>query len=215
MILSRLGRNQPNKLLLPFISYSSPTSSLLLRRAAVAPLRPPGRFFSPTSSSASDTEELTDDNYQSARSGGDRDSSSRSDKNNNRIIDTLKDEVYTIAIIGRPNVGKSTLFNRLMGQQLALVDRTPGLTRDRREGVTDLFDIPIRFVDTAGFEGTKWLDDRHLAKRSLNRDMIQDMLRQTRNALIYADLALFLLDTRAGITYNDVALYKWLTHAIE
>lgn len=97
---------------------------------------------------------------------------------------------------------------------MALVDRTPGLTRDRREGVTDLFGIPVRFVDTAGFEGTKWLDEKHLAKRSLNREMIQDMLRQTRNALIYADLALFMLDSRAGITYNDVALYNWLTHAI-
>lgn len=69
-------------------------------------------------------------------------------------LDTLKDEIYTIAIIGRPNVGKSTLFNRLMGEKLALVDKTPGLTRDRREGVTQLFNIPIRLVDTAGFEGT-------------------------------------------------------------
>ena len=102
-----------------------------------------------------------------------------------------------------------------MGQQLALVDRTPGLTRDRREGITELLGLPIRFVDTAGFEGTKWLDEKHLLTRSLNREMIQDMLRQTRNALIYADLALFLLDTRAGITYNDVALYKWLTQALD
>lgn len=94
-----------------------------------------------------------------------------------KIVETLKDETYTIAIIGRPNVGKSTLFNRLIGEQLALVDRTPGLTRDRREGITDLMGIPVRFVDTAGFEGTKWLDDKHLMKRSLNREMIQDMLR--------------------------------------
>ena len=65
-------------------------------------------------------------------------------------------------------------------------------------------------MDTAGFEGTKFLDERHLATRSLNKELIQDMLRQTRNALIYSDLALFLLDARSGITYNDVALYKWL-----
>ena len=101
----------------------------------------------------------------------------RSSSGGPKVVDTLKDEIYTIAIIGRPNVGKSTLFNRLMGQQMALVDRTPGLTRDRREGVTDLFGIPIRFVDTAGFEGTRWLDDKHLMKRSLNKEMVQDMLR--------------------------------------
>ena len=124
-------------------------------------------------------------------------------------MDTLKDEIYTIAIVGRPNVGKSTLFNRLMGKRLALVDRTPGLTRDRREGITHLFNIPIRIVDTAGYEGTT--KDETLLGRNLNRQMVDDMLQQTRNALIYADLALFLLDTRDGITYNDVMLYKWLT----
>jgi small GTP-binding protein len=92
-------------------------------------------------------------------------------------IKTLKDEVYTIAIIGRPNVGKSTLFNRLMGQRLALTDRTPGLTRDRREGITHMFnDIPIRLVDTAGFEGTKGFDDKDLSRRSLNKNMVYDML---------------------------------------
>jgi len=85
-------------------------------------------------------------------------------------VDTLKDEVYTISIIGRPNVGKSTLFNKLMGKQLALVDKTPGLTRDRREGIfRDVFDIPIRIVDTAGFEGTRDLDEKKLSRRNLNK----------------------------------------------
>ena len=64
-----------------------------------------------------------------------------------------------------------------MGQQLALVDKTPGLTRDRREGITQLFGIPIRLVDTAGFEGTQELDEESLQERSLNKAMIQDMLR--------------------------------------
>ena len=129
-------------------------------------------------------------------------------------VETLKDEVYTISIIGRPNVGKSTLFNKLMGQKMALVDKTPGLTRDRREGIIlgdGIFDIPIRLVDTAGFEGTRDLDDKKLSRRNLNKLLIEDMLRQTRNALIYSDLALFVLDSREGITYNDVALYNWLT----
>ena len=92
-------------------------------------------------------------------------------------VDTFKDKIYTVAIIGRPNVGKSTLFNRLMGQKLALVDKTPGLTRDRKEGITELFGIPIRFVDTAGFEGTEQLNERLLEKRSLNQEMVNDMLR--------------------------------------
>ena len=78
--------------------------------------------------------------------------------------------------------------------------------------IAQLFDIPIRIVDTAGFEETVGQDDKLLKKRSLNKNMLQDMLKQTRNALIYSDLALFLLDSREGITYNDVALYKWLTY---
>jgi GTP-binding protein len=128
------------------------------------------------------------------------------------LIGSRKDEIFTVSIIGRPNVGKSSLFNRLMGKKLAMVDRTPGLTRDRREGVTTLFEIPVRFVDTAGFESSAKLDDDDLKGRSLNRTMLQDMMQQTRNALIYSDLALFVLDTREGITFNDVALYKWLKY---
>jgi GTP-binding protein len=84
-------------------------------------------------------------------------------------VDSLKDEVFTISILGRPNVGKSTLFNKLMGKQLALVDNTPGLTRDRREGIfNNVFNIPIRIVDTAGFEGSKDQDEIKLNRRNLN-----------------------------------------------
>ena len=67
-------------------------------------------------------------------------------------------------------------------------------------------------MDTAGFEPTEAQDPDDLKSRSLNKQLLEDMLRQTRNALIYSDLALFLLDGREGITYNDVALYKWLTY---
>jgi len=94
---------------------------------------------------------------------------------NQSVVNTLKDETYTISIIGRPNVGKSTLFNRLCGERLALVDKTPGLTRDRREGVTHLFNnVPVRLVDTAGYEGTT--SEETLERRQLNKQMVNDML---------------------------------------
>ena len=60
--------------------------------------------------------------------------------------------MFTIAIIGRPNVGKSTLFNRLVGKKLALVDDRPGVTRDRREGEARLGDLAFKIIDTAGLE---------------------------------------------------------------
>jgi predicted GTPase len=66
-------------------------------------------------------------------------------------------------------------------------------------------------VDTAGFEGTRDFDEKSLSARKLNKAMVQDMLKQTRNALIYSDLALFMMDSRQGIDHSDVALYKWLT----
>lgn len=67
-------------------------------------------------------------------------------------VKTLKDDIFTISFIGRPNVGKSSLLNRLGGGKFAVTDSMPGLTRDRKEIVTEMLGLPIRFVDTAGYE---------------------------------------------------------------
>ncbi|MEA2886486.1 MAG: GTPase [Bradyrhizobium sp.] len=98
---------------------------------------------------------------------------------------------FTIAIIGRPNVGKSTLFNRLVGQKLALVDNEPGVTRDRREGQARLGDLEFTIIDTAG------LDEG--AKGSLTARMQE----QTEAAIGLADALMFVIDARAGLTPND------------
>ncbi len=95
-----------------------------------------------------------------------------------------------IAITGRPNVGKSTLFNRLAGRKLALVHDRPGVTRDRREGFGRFGDLDLRLVDTAGLE---------MAKSGLEADMRA----QTLYAVGAADICLFLVDARAGITPLD------------
>ncbi|MGD0643008.1 MAG: ribosome biogenesis GTPase Der [Roseiarcus sp.] len=96
-----------------------------------------------------------------------------------------------VAIIGRPNVGKSTLFNRLVGRKLALVDDQPGVTRDRREGEAQLGDLSFTIVDTAGLEQG---DGVSLAGR---------MRAQTEAALADCDAVLFLIDARAGVTGAD------------
>ncbi|MBO0346157.1 ribosome biogenesis GTPase Der [Roseibium limicola] len=96
-----------------------------------------------------------------------------------------------VAIIGRPNVGKSTLFNRLVGKRLALVDDTPGVTRDRRPGEARLGDLKFTIVDTAGLEDA---DDASLEGR---------MRRQTEEAIAEADVVLFVIDARAGVTPLD------------
>ncbi len=98
---------------------------------------------------------------------------------------------FTIAIIGRPNVGKSTLFNRLVGQKLALVDDQPGVTRDRREGEARLGDLSFSIIDTAG------LDEG--ARGSLTARMQA----QTETAIAAADALMFVIDARAGLTPND------------
>src|SRR5690349_24089664 len=104
----------------------------------------------------------------------------------------------TVAIIGRPNVGKSTLFNRLVGKKLALVGDRPGVTRDRREGEASLLGIEFRVIDTAGYEDE---DPETLPGR---------MRAQTTAAVQAADVALFLIDARAGVTPLDEEIGRWL-----
>jgi GTP-binding protein len=98
---------------------------------------------------------------------------------------------FTLAIIGRPNVGKSTLFNRLVGKKLALVDDRPGVTRDRREGAARLADLRFTIIDTAGLEegAAATLEGR--------------MRAQTEAAIDAADAILFMIDARIGVTPDD------------
>ena len=100
---------------------------------------------------------------------------------------------FTLAIVGRPNVGKSTLFNRLVGRRLALVDDRPGVTRDRREGEARLGDLDFTVIDTAGLE--------EAAPDSLSGRMWA----QTETAIAQADAILFMIDAREGATAVDRA----------
>ncbi|PSL21679.1 ribosome biogenesis GTPase Der [Shimia abyssi] len=99
---------------------------------------------------------------------------------------------FTLAIVGRPNVGKSTLFNRLVGKKLALVDDQPGVTRDLREGEARLADLKFTVIDTAGLEDAT---DDSLEGR---------MRRLTERAVGMADICLFMIDARAGVTPVDM-----------
>lgn len=98
---------------------------------------------------------------------------------------------FTLAIVGRPNVGKSTLFNRLVGKRLALVDDQPGVTRDLREGEAKLGDLRFTVIDTAGLEDA-------------TDDSLQGRMRRlTERAVEMADACLFMIDARAGVTPTD------------
>ncbi len=103
-----------------------------------------------------------------------------------------------VIIIGRPNVGKSTLFNRLVGKKLALVDDQPGVTRDRRMGDAEIAGLQFTVVDTAG-----WEDD--------DPDSLPGRMRkQTEVSLEGADAAMFVFDARAGLTPLDEEIARWL-----
>ncbi len=105
---------------------------------------------------------------------------------------------FTVAIVGRPNVGKSTLFNRLVGKRVAIVDDTPGVTRDRREGTAAIGDLAFRVIDTAGLDeaGAGALETR--------------MREQTEKAIDDSDLVLLLIDARAGVTPVDEHFADWV-----
>ncbi|WP_292293287.1 ribosome biogenesis GTPase Der [Marivita sp.] len=105
---------------------------------------------------------------------------------------------FTLAIVGRPNVGKSTLFNRLVGKRLALVDDQPGVTRDLREGAARLGDLRFTVIDTAGLEEAT---DESLPGR---------MRKLTERAVDMADICLFLIDARVGVTPADEVLAEIL-----
>ena len=108
---------------------------------------------------------------------------------------------FTLAIVGRPNVGKSTLFNRLVGKKIALVDDTPGVTRDRRAGEGRIADLEFKLIDTAGLE------------EGVEGSLSERMRQQTAQALEEADIALMLYDSRAGVTPLDEHFASWLRRA--
>ena len=98
---------------------------------------------------------------------------------------------FSLAIVGRPNVGKSTLFNRLVGKRLALVDNQPGVTRDLREGQARLGDVRFTVIDTAGLE------------EASDESLLGRMRKLTERAVDMADVCLFLIDARVGVTPTD------------
>jgi len=105
---------------------------------------------------------------------------------------------FSVAIVGRPNVGKSTLFNRLIGKQQALVDPTPGVTRDRIEGRAKISDLAFEVIDTAGLADGK------------ASELESRLLDQTETAVASADVALMVIDAKAGLTALDRQFADWL-----
>lgn len=106
--------------------------------------------------------------------------------------------MQTVAILGRPNVGKSSIFNRLAGRRIAIVDDTPGVTRDRKEVDAEIGGVPVTLIDTAGLEEAA--PDTLAGRMTASSDA----------ALRQADLVLFVVDARSGITAADRAFASWL-----
>jgi GTP-binding protein len=106
-------------------------------------------------------------------------------------------ELPTVVIVGRPNVGKSTLFNRIVGRQVAIVEDRPGVTRDRKEVEAEWLGVPFRLVDTGG-----WLPG--------GSDLDEKVSRQVEAAVRHADLVLFLVDASVGVADEDASIATWL-----
>ena len=109
------------------------------------------------------------------------------------LLETIEDQLLRVAIIGRPNVGKSTLFNSLTGSYQAIVNPTPGVTRDTREARAHLLDLKFTIIDTPGIETND-----------------EALVAQAKAAARTADVALFLVDSKEGVTEEDVVLSRWI-----
>jgi GTP-binding protein len=106
-------------------------------------------------------------------------------------------ELPVVAVVGRPNVGKSTLFNRIVGEQAAIVEDRPGITRDRKELDAEWLGVQFRIIDTGGWSPG-------------GSDLEAKVSRQVEAAVRSADLVLFVVDGAVGITDEDEAIADWL-----
>ncbi len=114
------------------------------------------------------------------------------------------DRVPVVAVVGRPNVGKSTLFNRIVGGQAAIVEDRPGITRDRKELDAEWLGVPFRVIDTGGW----------LPRGDPSHDLDAKVSRQVETAVRHADVVLFVVDASVGMTDDDEAIADWLRRGV-